>query len=68
VEGVGLPPCPVILRERSAFRASWPLGKAVVEVEADGKAAQEMTELKDWLLSQLQVCTPDRVQNQEVVV
>ena len=68
VEGVGLPPCPVILRERSAYRASWPLGKAVVEVEPDGKAAQEMTELKNWLLSQLQVCTPDKVQNQEVVV
>lgn len=68
VEGVGLPPCPVILRERSAYRASWPLGKAVVEVEPDGKAAQEITELKDWLLSQLQVRTPEPVQNQEVIV
>jgi len=67
VEGVGLPPCP-ILRERSAYRASWPLGKAVVEVEPYGKAAQEITELKDRLLSQLQVCTPEAIQNQEVIV
>jgi chromosome partitioning protein len=67
VDGVGLPPCPVILRERSAYRASWPLGKAVIEVEPESKAAQEITELKDWVLSQLQVCTPEEVQKQEVI-
>src|SRR6202161_3410290 len=33
VEGAGLSACPVILRERSAYRASWPIGKTVVEVE-----------------------------------
>jgi chromosome partitioning protein len=63
-EGAGLPACPVILRERSAYRASWPIGRTVVEVEPDSKAAQEIIELKDWVLAQLQVCTPAGVQKQ----
>ena len=57
-EGAGLNAAPVILRERSAYRASWPLGKGVVEIEPDSKAAQELLELKDWVLAQLQMCTP----------
>jgi len=68
VEGAGLSACPVILRERSAYRASWPIGRTVVEVEPTSKAAQEITELKDWVLAQLQVCTPEQVQNEEVAV
>jgi len=68
VEGVGLSSCPVILRERSAYRASWPLGRTVVEVEPRSKAAREISELKDWLLSQLQVCTPEDMQNRKVTV
>lgn len=62
VEGAGLAACPVILRERSAYRASWPIGKTVVEVEPESKAAQEIAELKDWVLAQLQACTPEVVQ------
>jgi chromosome partitioning protein len=58
VEGAGLSPAPVVLRERSACRASWSVGKAVVETEPTGKAAAEILELKDWVLAQLQVCTP----------
>lgn len=57
-EETGLSVAPTVLRERSAYRASWPLGKAVIETEPDSKAAQELIELKDWVLSQLQVCTP----------
>jgi chromosome partitioning protein len=57
-EGTGLKAAPIVLRERSAYRASWPLGKAVVETEPGTKAAQELLELKDWVLAQLQVCTP----------
>jgi hypothetical protein len=30
----------------------------VIEIEPDSKAAQELLELKDWVLAQLQVCTP----------
>jgi len=68
VEGAGLESSPVILRERSAYRASWPLGKTVIEVEPKSKAAQEIRELKDWLLSKLQVCTPEEMQRGEVAV
>ncbi len=68
IEGVGLACCPVILRERSAYRASWPLGKTVVETEPKSKAAREISELKDWLFLQLQVCTPEDVQNRKVSV
>jgi len=63
----GLQPAPVVLRERSAYRASWPLGKAVVEVEPDSKAAQEINELKDWVLAQLQACTPSTSTSKMVV-
>ena len=57
-EEAGLKAAPTILRERSAYRASWPLGKAVIETEPNSKAAQEILELKNWVLEQLQVCTP----------
>jgi chromosome partitioning protein len=57
-EEEGLKAAPTILRERSAYRASWPLGKAVIETEPNSKAAQEILELKNWVLEQLQVCTP----------
>lgn len=51
VEATGLTPAPVVLRERSAYRASWPLGKTVIETEPKGKAAKEMSELKESHLS-----------------
>ena len=66
VIGAGLIPAPVVLRERSAYRASWPLGKTVVETEPKSKAAKEMSELKDWVLAQLQVCTPEAALKQEM--
>jgi chromosome partitioning protein len=62
-EEAGLKAAPMVLRERSAYRASWPLGKAVIETEPGSKAAQEILELKDWVLAQLQVCTPSTSQN-----
>ena len=62
-EEAGLSTAPTVLRERSAYRASWPLGKAVVETEPGSKAALEILELKDWVLAQLQVCTPSTSQN-----
>jgi chromosome partitioning protein len=58
VTATGLSIAPVVLRERSAFRAAWPLGKAVCETEPAGKAAQEVQELKNWVFEVLQVCTP----------
>ena len=62
-EEAGLSAAPTVLRERSAYRASWPLGKGVTETEPGSKAAQELIELKDWMLAQLQVCTPSTSQD-----
>lgn len=58
VEGVGLSVAPVVVRERSAFRAAWPQGKAAMEYEPRGKAAAEISELTKWVCAQLKVCTP----------
>jgi chromosome partitioning protein len=62
VEEAGLSSAPIVLRERSAYRASWPLGKTVIETEPNSKAAQELVELKNWVLATLQVCTPSATQ------
>jgi chromosome partitioning protein len=62
VGNAGLAVAPKVLRERSAFRAAWPLGKGVVETEPEGKAAGEVTQLQEWVFAQLQLCTPDAVQ------
>lgn len=61
-QGTGLAVAPTALRERSAYRAAWPLGKAVIETEPDGKAAAEVSNLKDWLFAHLKVCIPELVQ------
>jgi chromosome partitioning protein len=61
VTATGLAIAPVVLRERSAFRAAWPLGKAVTEIEPAGKAAQEVSALKNWVFEELQVCTPAKI-------
>jgi chromosome partitioning protein len=61
VRDAGLAVAPVVLRERSAYRAAWPVGKAVVETEPKGKAAGEISELIKWVLAHLKVCTPDVV-------
>jgi chromosome partitioning protein len=57
VTGTGLAVTSVILRERGAYRAAWPLGKAVTETEPAGKAAQEIKALKMWVFEQLHMCT-----------
>lgn len=62
VEESGLTTAPAVLRERSAYRAAWPIGKTVVEIEPKGKAAHEISALTKWVLAQLQVCTPSKVQ------
>ncbi len=67
VEATGLAVSPVILRERSAYRAAWPLGKGVSETEPHGKAAGEIAELKGWVFEQLQMCTPAKVQKRKAV-
>jgi chromosome partitioning protein len=58
VEGVGLSAAPIVVRERSAFRGGWPLGKTAAEIEPRGKAAAEISELMVWVCEQMKVCTP----------
>ena len=67
VEDAGLTVAPIVLRERSAYRAAWPAGKTVTETESGGKAATEISQLKDWVLAQLQMCTPSNLHNQKAV-
>jgi len=67
VESAGLSTAPAVLRERSAFRAAWPLGKGVIETEPRGKAAAEVSELQAWAFAQLQMCTPEKVQKKRKV-
>lgn len=66
VERAGLAVAPVVLRERSAFRAAWPTGNGVMETEPKGKAASEVSQLMDWVCEQLQVCTPDVLKREKV--
>lgn len=44
VTGTGLAIAPIVLRERSAFRAARPLGKGVMETEPNGKAAGSLSD------------------------
>lgn len=67
VEAAGLIVAPVILRERSAYRAAWPLGKGVMETEPRGKAAGEIEMLRKWVFEQLQICTSAGVQKKKAV-
>jgi len=67
VDAAGLVAAPTVLRERSAYRAAWPLGSAVVENEPNGKAAQEISELQNWVCAQLQVCTSDTLKTEREV-
>ena len=67
VEGTGLSVAPIVLRERSAYRAAWPLGKTVTETDPRGKAAREILDLQKWVLAHLQVCTRDDVHKRKTV-
>lgn len=67
VDSSGLAAAPTVLRERSAFRAAWPLGKGVIETEPRGKATAEISELQKWVFEQLHLCTPSGVQEKRKV-
>jgi chromosome partitioning protein len=56
-EATGLRVARAVLRERSAYRASWPLGLGVVEHEPEGKAALEIASLLKIIFEELQECT-----------
>ena len=56
-EATGIEVASVVIRERGAFRASWPTGQGVTEFEPSGKAALEICELTGALASTVQLCT-----------
>lgn len=60
-ETTGLKVARAVLRERSAYRAAWPYGLGVVEHEPKGKAALEIAALQQFILEELQNCTPAKV-------
>lgn len=58
VEQTGLKVAEAVIRERSAYRAAWPLGQGVTEFEPKGKAADEVASLRKFLFDNVQACTP----------
>jgi chromosome partitioning protein len=53
--GLGLEICPVELGDRAAFHRSSAKGETAAEIEPEGKAAQEINALWDWLAAQLEL-------------
>ena len=51
--GYGLPIAPVDITERRAFARAVASGRAVTEFESDGKAAEEIRALWEWLKGQM---------------
>ena len=54
IEQAGLRVAPVIVRQRGAFRGSWPSGQGVAEYEPNGKAAEELANLLMFMFAELQ--------------
>ncbi|MEG8223989.1 ParA family protein [Sphingomonas sp. HH69] len=48
VRGYGLEACPHIIADRAAFRHAAAEGKTAMEIEPNGKAAEEVRELYKW--------------------
>lgn len=53
LEGYGLPVAPMEITERRAFARAVATGRAVTEFEANGKAAEEIRALWQWLKGQM---------------
>lgn len=61
VDATGLAVAPVVLHERGAFRAAWPLGLGVTEWEPGGRAAAEIEHLNVWSCDIVNMLTPEGV-------
>jgi chromosome partitioning protein len=48
VQGYGLAACPLHVADRAAFRHAATEGKTVMEIEPNGKAADEVRQLYKW--------------------
>lgn len=53
LQSIGLPLCPVSIGQRVAFNHSFTAGQGVIEYEASGKAAAEVSQLWRWVLKEL---------------
>jgi chromosome partitioning protein len=49
----GIPVAPVTLQQRAAYGHSLPAGQTAQEYERGGKAAEEVTDLYNWLIEEL---------------
>lgn len=61
VAETGLVVAPVVLHERGAFRAAWPLGLGVTEWEPSGRAAAEIAHLNVWACDAVNIIAPEGV-------
>ncbi|WP_420608248.1 ParA family partition ATPase [Novosphingopyxis sp.] len=55
VESFGTPPCPFQMSDRAAFRHASAEGRTAMELEPDGKAADEVRQLYKWTCRQVDV-------------
>jgi chromosome partitioning protein len=55
VSDFGVPSCPVIISDRAAFRHATGEGKTVLELEPEGKAAEEVRAIYKWTCEQLNI-------------
>ena len=53
VESFGTPPCPFQMSDRAAFRHASAEGRTAMELEPDGKAADEVRQLYKWTCRQV---------------
>lgn len=60
VSGFGLPPCPVVIPDRAAYRHATAEGKTVMELESNGRAAQDIRNVYKWTCAQVGILTSKR--------
>ena len=58
VESYGIPACPLILPDRAAYRHASAEGRTVIELEPQGRAADEVKALYHWTGKQVGLKTP----------
>lgn len=57
VDSFGTPPCPYQMPDRAAYRHASAEGRTVMELEPNGKAADEIRQLYNWTCLQVDVST-----------
>ena len=57
VQSYGTPPCPLQLPDRAAYRHASGEGRTVMELEPNGKAAEEIRQLYNWTCRQVEPST-----------